>query len=123
MKKLLFIFSLWQITIGYSQDSIPTNDSLHQTPDKAKWEVSGLLLVTNNAFAPIPAFSFDRPAVMSFLSVRNDKWKYEPDFSIGLNGKPWMWNNWLRYELSGSQSFGLYVGINPTLFFLSFFRN
>ena len=97
MRKLILILSLFIITNGYGQDSLNAIDSTTKSISEKGWEVSGVFLTTNNAFAAIPAFSFDNPAIMSFLSIKKNRWKYEPDFSIGLTGKPWMWNNWFRY--------------------------
>lgn len=108
--------SLLYLNTGYSQpDSLLARYPVKQKPRKA----SGILLLTNNAFAPIPAFSFDNPAAMAFITIKNGRLKYDPDFSVGLNGVPWMWNNWLRYEIVAKPSFSLFGGFNPSLFFIS----
>jgi hypothetical protein len=70
-------------------------------------------------FAPIPAFSFDSPIAIGSLSIRKNWFSYQPDFALGMNGKPWMANNWFRFRGVDKKKFKLYFGINPSLFFKS----
>jgi len=79
--------------------------------------VSGKLMIGNKGFAPIPAFSFNSPLVIGFLSIKKKRFSYEPDFSLGLNGKPWMANNWFRLTFIDSKKVAINAGINPSLFF------
>jgi len=110
MKAILVLIGTLIATVSYGS----ATDSLNKnTPI-----VSGRILLTNNAFAPIPAFSFDNPAAMFFLTVQGKRLRYEPDFSIGLNGKPWMWNNWFRYNVVRLKSHTFNLGLNPGLFFI-----
>ncbi|MEP7322188.1 MAG: hypothetical protein ABI761_09720, partial [Saprospiraceae bacterium] len=75
------------------------------------------ILIGNVGFAPIPAFSFDSPILIGSLTLNTKKLTYQPDFSIGLNGKPWMINHWIRYTIVENQKFKFYAGMNPSLFF------
>ena len=80
-------------------------------------EFSGNILLTNIGFAPLPAFSFDSPIAIVFLSLKKGKFSYEPAFSLGLNGKPWMIDNWFRYTFIDKKIFALSAAVNPSLFF------
>ena len=79
--------------------------------------VSGRVQISNMGFAPVPAFSFNSPIVIGFLSVKKKRFNFEPDAAVGLNGKPWMTNNWFRYTLSERKNRKATLGVNPSLFF------
>lgn len=79
--------------------------------------VSGKIIFSKMGFAPIPAFSFESPIAIAFLSVRKNRFSFEPDFALGLNGKPWMGNNWFRFTIFKSEKIKLSTGLNPSLFF------
>ncbi len=118
MKKMIILL-IWLVGISSVYAQVENDNVSAGTVIKKKVNVHGMILLTHNAFAPIPAFSFDDPALMAFLSVGSKRFKYEPDFSIGLNGRPWMWNNWFRYTCEDRQKFKLAVAVNPSLFFIS----
>ena len=105
---LLFIVSLFVSVKAVSQE-----DSVSST------RVSGRVLIANAGFAPIPAFSFNSFVVISSLSIKKKRFSYEPDFSLGLNGKPWMANNWFRFSFIENKKGKLNTGINPSFFFKS----
>jgi len=82
-------------------------------------KVNGKLLVANAGFAPIPAFSFNDPLAIGFLSLKKKRFSYEPDFALGLNGKPWITNHWFRLIILKTSVIIVRTGINPFLFFES----
>ncbi len=102
---LFFLITLY----GRAQesDSIPIESSFH-----------GTVLLGNKGFAPIPAFSFDRPLVMAFLRLGKGKLTYQPDISVGLNGQPWATGHWIRYQVIQNRRFRLRSGIAGGIFFL-----
>jgi hypothetical protein len=51
------------------------------------------------------------------LNINKDRFTYEPDFAVGFNGKPWMINNWFRFNFLNDEILILRGGINPSLFF------
>jgi hypothetical protein len=119
MKKIvtigIFGLVMCKTTVTYCQnDSLSANDS---GIVKSRIKINGLIVLTNNAFATIPAFSFDKPAILPSLNIRMGKVEYAPDFSVGLNGKPWILNNWLRYIFIDKKKWIARMGINPSLFF------
>lgn len=121
-KKSYYIFISFILFTGY----IPFifSQSINKTPLQAnsketinKFEINGLVLIGNVGFAPIPAFSFDSPILTGSLCIKTKKLTYQPDFSIGLNGKPWMINHWIGYTIAENQKYKIYAGVNPSLFF------
>jgi hypothetical protein len=114
MKTPLFLMTSFLISCNtFSQENITekVKDSTLST------RVNGKILVANAGFAPIPAFSFNSLIVICFLSLKKKRFSYEPDFALGLNGKPWMANNWFRLTFIDSKKIKLNAGINPSLFF------
>lgn len=110
----LFIFTWLH---GYAQDEnriiLP-----EETEDSTAYvKFSGKAIIANAGFAPIPAFSFDSPIAIGFLSLKKNRLSYEPDFALGLNGKPWMANNWFRLNFMDRKKIKLNAGMNPSLFF------
>lgn len=107
--KFLFLYFLlvFQPGIAFSQDE----DTLSGT------RITGQVLLANIGFAPIPAFSFNSPILIGSLNLRKNRFSFEPDIAVGLNGKPWMANNWFRYNLNKKNNLQVKLGINPFLFF------
>ncbi len=90
-----------------------------QMPDSTgqKSNVSGRVMLANAGFAPVPAFSFNSPLVMGFLSLKKKRFSFEPDLAVGLNGKPWLVNNWFRLAFIDRKKLKATVGLNPSLYF------
>lgn len=74
-------------------------------------------MLANAGFAPVPAFSFNSPLVMGFLSLKKKRFSFEPDLALGLNGKPWLVNNWFRLAFIDRKKLKATVGLNPSLYF------
>ena len=108
------------VFIGFSQKSISqeTNQSeSHKKLADSLTSIKGRVLIGSAGFAPISAFSFDDPLAIGFLSVARKRFGYEPDFALGLNGTPWMINNWFRFDFYSDKMSTLNVSVNPFLFF------
>lgn len=88
-----------------------------QTDSIKNVRVSGRALLANVGFAPIPAFSFNSPIVIGSLSVSKGRFSYEPDVSLGLNGKPWLTNHWLRFDIKNTGKWNLEAGLDAFLYF------
>lgn len=79
---------------------------------------SGSVLVTNKGISTIPNFTLGKPAtILNFYLGK--KIRFEPEFRISLEGKPWMFIFWFRTDLVKSQKFALRLGANPTVAFKS----
>lgn len=116
MKTIFCLFLLLTSFVAFSRE---TKDSVTVDTTQTSITFSGFVLVTNNGFSPIPAFSFDRPTLMTFLTISKNHFRYEPDISFGFDAHPWMINNWLKYRLVNSEKLSISSGINPGLFFLN----
>jgi hypothetical protein len=89
-------------------------------PDSLKViHVHGKVLFANMGFAPVPAFSFNSPIAIGSLSIKKGRFRYDTDVSLGLNGKPWLNNNWFRYSLVSRKKIQLQAGIDGFLYFYS----
>lgn len=80
--------------------------------------VGATVLVGTSGFAPVPAFSFDSPVATANLTLCKGRMCYEPDISVGLNGKPWMASHWFRFRALRGKRVDASVGVNPSFFFL-----
>src|SRR5690348_16286735 len=110
MARTLLIWLILLVSLAsYSQDSCASSSG--------NTKVSGRVLLVNTGFAPIPAFSFNSPISISGLVIRRRWFSYEPDFALGINGKPWIANSWFRFIIKDNERFQLIAGINPFLFF------
>jgi hypothetical protein len=112
--RLLLLFPAYVLICsqGFTQASGP-----EKIQDTTAIRVSGRIVLGNAGFAPVPAFSFNSPIAIGLLSIRKKQFSYEPDLSIGLNGKPWMASNWFRFSFLERKKIKLSTGINPSLFF------
>ncbi len=79
--------------------------------------VSAKLQLSNAGLAPVPAFSFNSPIIVGFLTVKKKAFSFEPDAAVGMNGKPWMTNNWFRFTALNRNKWKANFGVNPSLFF------
>lgn len=113
MRLLLLVCAYTLVTFDHMAQTM----SLAKKSDTTSVKVNGRIVVANAGFAPVPAFSFNSPIVMGFLTIKKRRLGYDPDFSIGLNGQPWMFNNWFRFSFVDRKKFTLSTGINPSLFF------
>lgn len=77
---------------------------------KAKATLTGLILVTNNGIAQIPAYSLDRPAASALLFLKIRRFSYEPDFNFALDGRPWGFGHSFFYHVAHKNKFRLRMG-------------
>lgn len=78
---------------------------------------SGSVSVTNNGLSLIPTFSLGKPATIVNLSTGKGKLSFEPELRFSLEGKPWSFLFWWRYNLLRTERFGVRVGAHPALNF------
>ena len=79
--------------------------------------INGKIQIATAGFAPVPAFSFNDPIVAAFITIKKRRLSCESDFSVGLNGKPWMINNWLQIKIVDGKKISIKSGINPGIYF------
>lgn len=71
----------------------------------------GTISLTTNGISPIPAFSLEKPAILAFLSVRKNKFSYDPEMAFSIKGVPWFFNNNFRYRVVEKPSFEFRTGL------------
>jgi hypothetical protein len=81
-----------------------------------KLKASATISLNSNGIASIPAFSLDKPAVMASLSLRKNRFSYEPTLAYGLDMRPWFIDNWLNYKIIRRPDFDLTTGFNISTF-------
>ncbi len=109
MRVLLFFLFLMITTIGFSKEKSDTTS--HPV------ELSGMISLNSNGIAPIPSFALGKPVISLNLSIRKNRFSYDPQFSYGLDMKPWIIDNWFHYLLVKNPKFELRTGINASMFF------
>lgn len=80
------------------------------------WQFNGNIQLNNNGISPVPAFSLGKPSLMSSLFVKKGGFTYSPEFNYGADGKPWVVNQWFRYQWTRG-NFTYRTGLNFSLFF------
>ncbi len=104
--KLFFLLVLFHSCFtGYSQiDST-----------KVTYHFSGNVSVTNNGISLIPSFSIGKPAIISLLSLGNERFSIDPDIRFTLEGKPWAFVFNARYKWLTKKKLKLFTGVNYAL--------
>lgn len=74
---------------------------------------NGYVTVTSKGISTIPNFTLGKPAAILNMTIGR-KLRFEPEFRFALEGKPWMFIFWWRYNLIQSNKFYLRLGANPT---------
>lgn len=90
-KKLCLLLLATISFAGYSQNA-------GESP-ATTFQLSGNLLLTNNGISPIPAFSLNKPALMTSLSLKKDRFSFDPEFNYALDATPWTIDTWLHYSI------------------------
>jgi hypothetical protein len=78
---------------------------------------SGSAGITNNGFSIVPTFSLNAPAVIALLSLRKNKFSFEPDVRLTFDARKGGMLFWFRYRLAEGKKFSLRAGIHPALNF------
>lgn len=73
--------------------------------------------INSNGIASIPAFSLDKPAVISSISLAKNRFSYDPVLAYDLDFRPWFIDNWFHYKIVRRPLFELRTGINFSAFF------
>lgn len=67
------------------------------------YHFSGVITATNNGISIIPSFSLGKPALMFELSMGTEKFHSDPQFRFAMEGKPWAFVFWWRYQMYKSE--------------------
>ncbi len=77
----------------------------------------GNIQLTNNGISLVPTFSLGDPALIFDLKFVKGRHSFEPDMRFALEGKPWAFIFWYRYQAVRSGKFSMRVGAHPALNF------
>ncbi len=106
-KALLFVLILTFSCTVFSQESDSTKRVTH---------FGATVTITNKGISTIPNLTLGKPAALFAMSAGR-KVSFEPEFRFALEGKPWSFIFWWRYQLYKSDKFITRAGINPSVYF------
>lgn len=104
LRTFFFVFIVFISRSGVGQ----TTDST-QTPAT----FSGTVGLSTNGFSIIPAFSLNRPGLLVNVSLRKNRFSFEPDIRLAPDAKNGGLIWWFRYRLVDRKKFGLRIGTHP----------
>jgi hypothetical protein len=106
--KALFIISFSTLSfISFSQKSDSTKIPAH---------FGGAVTVTTKGISIIPNLTLGKPAAIFDMTVGR-RLSFEPQFRFALEGKPWSFLFWFRYELVNNNKFQFKIGAHPAIAF------
>ena len=111
MKKKLLLPALITAFFGHTLFAQKTDST------KKSFHLTGVVSVTNNGISFIPSFSLGKPAAIFNLSMGKGKLSFEPEMRFALEGKPWSFLFWWRYQLMKTDKFAIRLGVHPALNF------
>ncbi|WP_234571144.1 hypothetical protein [Rhodohalobacter sp. 614A] len=98
---LLIIIIVSLATVGFSQEN-----------STEKLDVSGSISVMNEGISTVPSLSLGEPAMIYNLSV-GKRFRFEPELRFSLEGKPWSFLFWFRYDIIRNNKFSFRIGAHP----------
>jgi hypothetical protein len=92
--------------------------SFSQKSDSIKipMNLGATITLTSKGISSIPNLTLGKPAVIFYLSA-GKKVRFEPEFRIAMEGKPWMLIFWGRYDLLNTNRFFIKTRANTSLVF------
>lgn len=78
---------------------------------------SGSVTVTNNGISTIPNLTLGEPAALLRMVAEKNGLSFEPEFRFALEGRPWAFLFWWRYDLLQRGRFRLDIGAHPAISF------
>ena len=113
MKILLFKISIFLILLtGLLTAEAQTSDTIPKTGS-----FSGAITLTSKGLSTFPNLTLGKPAAVFDFSVGGEKLRFEPTFRFALDGKPWTFIFWGRYELLKTNKFQFKLGAHPAYAF------
>ncbi|WP_337042964.1 hypothetical protein [Emticicia sp. 17c] len=109
----LKVFLLFISTFHFSGQVFSKNSDSTQSIGR----FSGAVSVTNNGISLLPSFSLGKPAAIFDLVLAQKKLSFEPQLRFSMEGKPWTFLFWWRYQAVQMRRFLLNVGVHPAIAF------
>jgi hypothetical protein len=111
-KKLLFNALPLVVLLNFS----PFAFSQKTDSIKVAGTFGGVVTVTTKGISTIPNLTLGKPAVIFDMSVGR-RLSFEPQFRFALEGKPWSFVFWWRYELVNTGKLQFKIGGHPAFSF------
>ena len=83
---------------------------------KVAGRFGGAVTFTTKGISTIPNLTLGKPAVIFDMTVGR-RLSFEPQFRFALEGKPWSFLFWWRYELLNTDKFQFKIGAHPAFSF------
>ena len=89
-----------------------------QKPDTLKTSYfTGAFTLTTKGLSTFPNLTLGKPAAIFDFSAGGEKFRFEPTLRFALDGKPWTFIFWCRYEFFKSDKFQFKLGAHPAFAF------
>lgn len=85
--------------------------------DQKNYHFRGNISANYNGISLVPSFSLGRPAFIFDLSLGGDRLTFDPEMRFAMDGKPWSFILWWRYQVVRSKKFSLRAGVHPAFVF------
>ncbi|MDR8390461.1 hypothetical protein NC796_04860 [Aliifodinibius sp. S!AR15-10] len=89
---------------------------LSQGNSNEKLDVSGSISVMNEGISTVPSLALGEPAAIFNLSI-GKRFRFEPELRFSLEGKPWSFLFWFRYDIVNHDKFSFRIGAHPAYSF------
>lgn len=94
-------------------EKVVSKSSIKKDSVVVKSNFSGLVGLTSNGLSIIPTFSLNAPAYNFLLSVSKNKFSFDPDIRMTLDGRKGSMVFWFRYKAVEGKRYNLGVGAHP----------
>ncbi len=85
--------------------------------------LTGSAAITSKGLSTFPNLTLGKPALLFDMSLGNENFRFDPTLRFGIDGKPWTFIFWVRYEAIQSEKFGLRLGAHPAYSFKTISTN
>jgi hypothetical protein len=110
----LFLFSLSTLQAQEEKKEVdPETKKEKKDSLLVKSNFSGLVGLTTNGLSIIPTFALNAPAYNFLLSVSKNKFSFDPDIRMTLDGRKGSMVFWFRYKAVEGKRYNLGVGAHP----------
>ena len=103
---IVFLFLIPQWAISENPDSV-----------KVVRNFGGSATLTTKGLSTFPNLTLGKPAAIFDFSAGGEKFRFEPTLRFALDGRPWTFIFWFRYELLKTKAFQFKLGAHPAYAF------
>jgi hypothetical protein len=114
MKQKILLLRVLMLFVFFDYSPFALSQKTDTT--KVASHFGGAVSITTKGISTIPNLTLGKPAVI-FDMVMGRKLTFEPQFRFALEGKPWSFILWWRYNLINSDRFRMNIGAHPAISF------